>query len=379
MYDPNGSLVTRTDAKAQETYFEYDALNRIKIKSYSRTSTPQVNYYYDNQTLPSGAPSYSRGSSIGRLVVVTFGGSYPAGASEGSYFGYDEVGRGAHKTQQLNGNNYPLTAGYNRASMMTGETYPSNRTANYTYNTAGQLATFYGNIGDGQTRTYVSSATYNAAGQKEYGYRSGQLLVVGESGNVRWLVTDHLGSTRMTADSTGSLSGMKRQDYLPFGEDLYAGIRRNAVNGQYGYEPPTGSVRQKFTGYERDSETGLDYAQARYFSNTQGRFTSTDPLFIEMKRLPYPQAWNLYAHTRNNPLRYVDPDGLDIKVTCANGQLCDETVTNLNNRKNFQFKVELKDGKLAVVGKVDASKLSKSEGALYRTCLQSRPQRSLLG
>jgi hypothetical protein len=84
--------------------------------------------------------------------------------------------------------------------------------------------------------------------QKEYGYRGGQMLVVGEAGNVRWLVTDHLGSTRMTADNTGSLTGMKRQDYLPFGEDLYAGIRRNGGNGQYGYEPPASSVRQKFTG-----------------------------------------------------------------------------------------------------------------------------------
>jgi len=110
----------------------------------------------------------------------------------------------------------------------------------------------------------------------------------------------------------------------------------------------------------------LDFAQARYFSSIQGRFTSTDPLYIEMKRLPYPQAWNLYTHTRNNPLKYVDPDGLDIKVTCADRKLCDETVANLNNRKNFQFKTELKDGKLAIVGKVDASKLSKSEGALYK-------------
>lgn len=104
----------------------------------------------------------------------------------------------------------------------------------------------------------------------------------------------------------------------------------------------------------------------------QGRFTSTDPLYIEMKRLAYPQAWNLYTYTRNNPLKYVDPDGLDIKLTCANGGLCDETITNLNNRKNSQFKVELKDGKLAIVGKVDASKLSKSEGALYKAITDTK-------
>jgi YD repeat-containing protein len=56
--------------------------------------------------------------------------------------------------------------------------------------------------------------------QKEYGYRGGQMLVVYDSTEtgdkqMQWLVQDHLGSTRMTADNTGSLTGMKRQDYLP--------------------------------------------------------------------------------------------------------------------------------------------------------------------
>lgn len=66
-----------------------------------------------------------------------------------------------------------------------------------------------------------------------------------------------------------------------------------------------------FTGKERDAETGLDYFGARYLSGAQGRFTSPDPLFIEAKRLPDPQAWNLYAYVRNNPLRLVDPDTME--------------------------------------------------------------------
>jgi RHS repeat-associated protein len=99
------------------------------------------------------------------------------------------------------------------------------------------------------------------------------MLVVGEGSNLRWLVTDHLGSTRMTADSTGSLTGMKRQDYLPFGEELGAGVGiRTAGQGYVGDQ-----VRQKFGAKERDSETGLDYFINRYFSSVQGRFTSIDP------------------------------------------------------------------------------------------------------
>ncbi|HHU35551.1 MAG TPA: RHS repeat-associated core domain-containing protein, partial [Bacteroidetes bacterium] len=64
---------------------------------------------------------------------------------------------------------------------------------------------------------------------------------------------------------------------------------------------------QKFTGKERDAETGLDYFGARYFSSPQGRFTSPD--IVLLSRLDNPQTWNLYAYTSNNPLRRIDPDG----------------------------------------------------------------------
>ncbi|MGH9768147.1 MAG: RHS repeat-associated core domain-containing protein [Blastocatellia bacterium] len=68
-------------------------------------------------------------------------------------------------------------------------------------------------------------------------------------------------------------------------------------------------VRQRWVGYERDSETGLDYAQARYFSSIQGRFTSTDPLYYQVMMAIDPQRFNLYAYARNNPLKFIDPNG----------------------------------------------------------------------
>jgi RHS repeat-associated protein len=148
--------------------------------------------------------------------------------------------------------------------------------------------------------------------QKEYGYRGGQMLLVydsTETGNkqFQWLVQDHLGSTRMVVDLSGSLTGMKRHDYLPFGEELGAGVGiRTAGQGYVGDQ-----VRQKFTGYERDVETGLDYAQARMLSGSQGRFTSVDPIGVTVKRMIDPQQINMYAYTRNNPLAYVDPTGMD--------------------------------------------------------------------
>lgn len=64
----------------------------------------------------------------------------------------------------------------------------------------------------------------------------------------------------------------------------------------------------KFTGKERDAETGLDYFEARYFSGAQGRFTSPDQPLLDQNPFE-PQSWNLYGYVRNNPLIFWDPTG----------------------------------------------------------------------
>ena len=87
-------------------------------------------------------------------------------------------------------------------------------------------------------------------------------------------------------------------------------------------------IAAQFTSKERDAETGLDYFGARYYSSSQGRFTSPDEWaggIVDAYSggqvgkpgpLPYadiddPQTLNKYVYVRNNPLRYVDPDGHD--------------------------------------------------------------------
>src|SRR5882672_10443507 len=109
----------------------------------------------------------------------------------------------------------------------------------------------------------------------------------------------------MVFDKTGALAATKRHDYLPFGEELAAnqGLRTPTL----GYGAADG-VRQKVTLKERDNETGLDYFLARYYSSTQGRFTSPDPLTMAGLHTD-PQGWNGYSYARNNPLLFVDPDG----------------------------------------------------------------------
>jgi RHS repeat-associated protein len=75
----------------------------------------------------------------------------------------------------------------------------------------------------------------------------------------------------------------------------------------------------KFTGKERDAESGLDYFGARYTSSAQGRFTSPDPLMATPIRLIDPQEWNMYAYVRNNPLSLTDVTGLDLWLQgCGN-------------------------------------------------------------
>ncbi len=84
---------------------------------------------------------------------------------------------------------------------------------------------------------------------------------------------------------------------------------------------------------ERGVETGLDYFEARYYSSTQGRFTSVDPFDIALDTqqaaelnpekaralfnayLSQPQQWNRYAYAINNPLLYVDPTGEAIQLS----------------------------------------------------------------
>ncbi|MDQ3687365.1 MAG: discoidin domain-containing protein [Acidobacteriota bacterium] len=128
----------------------------------------------------------------------------------------------------------------------------------------------------------------------------------GSAPSIEWLISDHLGTPRMIADRTGGLAGIKRHDYLPFGEEVGAGVGgRTTGQGYVG-----SNLRQKWAQLERDGETGLDYAQARYYSSVQGRFTAVDPL-LASGRPANPQTFNRYNYCGSNPVNCIDPTGLD--------------------------------------------------------------------
>ncbi len=70
------------------------------------------------------------------------------------------------------------------------------------------------------------------------------------------------------------------------------------------------SSAHKFTGKERDSESGLDNFGARYDSSQYGRFMTPDPGNAGADPTN-PQSWNMYSYVLNNPLSYIDPTGMD--------------------------------------------------------------------
>src|SRR5205807_2598684 len=74
----------------------------------------------------------------------------------------------------------------------------------------------------------------------------------------------------------------------------------------------------KFTGKERDTETGLDYFGARYYGNWLGRWVSADwsatPVPVPYADLGDPQSLNLYTYVRNLPTTHVDADGHDNRI-----------------------------------------------------------------
>ena len=133
--------------------------------------------------------------------------------------------------------------------------------------------------------------------------------------DLRWFVSDQLGSPRMIFDQSGSFANMNRHDYLPFGEELSAGIGLRTTAQRY----VSDNVRQKFTLKERDTETNLDYFLARYYASLQGRFTGVDPA---AGMTDDAQSWNRYSYARNSPLDMSDPDGRTYLICDPEGNNC---------------------------------------------------------
>ncbi|MGI8640758.1 MAG: RHS repeat domain-containing protein, partial [Pyrinomonadaceae bacterium] len=151
--------------------------------------------------------------------------------------------------------------------------------------------------GDGKrVKKYIFSTqettlfVYDASGRMVAEYAT--TVAPASEAKVSYLTNDHLGSPRITTDANGGV--ISRRDFLPFGEEIGSTqtAQRN-INLHYAAD----DVRQKFTAYERDNESSLDYAQARYYNSNHGRFTSPDP-YLPSAVVGIPQSWNRYSYMR---------------------------------------------------------------------------------
>jgi RHS repeat-associated protein len=221
----------------------------------------------------------------------------------------------ANNRLSMAGVSYDLNSGNQTAFGSLSLTYDAeSRTTSYSGNGSG----IYAYDGDGRRVKKVAGTTttyylYDALGRMAAEYSN----QTPSSPGVSYLFTDMLGSTRAITSSTGALT--ECYDYLPFGRMLSASdnSRGNCFPSDPDAQPAatTTAAEQKFTGKERDAETGLDYFGARYYSGALERFLTPD--FTKDKvvvPVPYadlynPQSLNLYSYVLNNPITFEDKTG----------------------------------------------------------------------
>jgi RHS repeat-associated protein len=126
---------------------------------------------------------------------------------------------------------------------------------------------------------------------REYIYSGATLLAKIDSSGTKYYQQDHL-SNRLITDSSGNTVG--QQGHFPYGEQWYP------------VPPASPTTKWEFTTYERDSESGNDYAQARYNVNGLARFSSPDRMAGSSSD---PQSLNRYSYVRNMPVMLTDPFG----------------------------------------------------------------------
>ncbi len=287
----NGNVIGITNYRdsSRSESFTYDSLNRI-TSGWSTANT--------------GVLSWGETYSIdawGNLNI-----SPMAGKAHGGYF-----------PNASNGANQPVGLGYDAAGNLTNYTAPGQ----YFYDPENRLQSTAGitYAYDANGQRVLKSNTSTGAAVKRYWSGGGNTVAEGDgAGNitseyvyfggtrvarvdlpgnsVHYYLSDHLGSTSMVTTATGGIE--EESDYSAFGTE---------------YVATAGGNNYKFTGKERDSESGLDYFGARYYSNGLGRFVTPDwsavPVPVPYADLGDPQSLNQYSYVRNIPTVKVDADG----------------------------------------------------------------------
>jgi RHS repeat-associated protein len=166
---------------------------------------------------------------------------------------------------------------------------------------------------------------------------------------VKYQLGDHLGSSNVVIDKVGNL--INREEYMPYGETSFGSFARK---------------RYRFTGKERDEESGLYYHGARYYAPWLARWVSCDPDSSTFDN-------NLYTFVNNNPIKFIDPEGLSSEPPNVNNTMGlreQEAQANLfeeRGQKVISSEVTIDSGKGGsrvdnIVGKKGPTKAVESKG-----------------
>ena len=149
-------------------------------------------------------------------------------------------------------------------------------------------------MSNGSTTTYFVGSHYEVANGvvTKYYYAGAQRIALRTNGTLNYLLGDHLGSTSLPTDAVGNVISEMR--YKAWGETRYAS--------------GTTPTKYQYTGqYSYVSDFGLHFYNARWYDSSLSRFASADSIVPLANQGS--QAWDRYAYTSNNPIRYVDPSG----------------------------------------------------------------------
>ncbi len=280
-YAPNGNVLWDNDSVNGNWSYGYDDFNRL-VASNKNAGQQTYNYVYDRF-----GNRWQQNAPLGGNVFQT---TFTGGNNRMDGASYDAAGNMTH--DPVTGANYTYDA-ENRINTVNGGS------VTYTYDADGQRVEK--NVGGVKT-DYVYDASGHAIAEidgsgnvtRQELFAGGKHLGTYVNNTTYFSHGDWLGTERVRSDMTGA--ACETIQSLPYGDG-------QSTSGSCG-DPST----RHFTGKERDLETGLDYFEARYYSNGLGRFTSPDPAG-SLQPDSDPQTLNLYAYSLNNPSRFGDDSG----------------------------------------------------------------------
>jgi len=276
----------------------------------NRDSNRTQNFVYDNRNRI--LQGYTSGTNWGEDFTIDAWANLTNRSLHAGKTNYESLAAPALTSNQLTG------FGYDAAGNIT-----SNGTIGYNYSQENRLTNFITNItdiyiydGDGErVKKSVPAVTlywYGATGDvldetgatgtlvSEYIFFNGKRVARRDADNtVKYYFADNLGSASVITNASGAMPPLEESDYFPYGGEI------QITSGDPNH--------YKFTGKERDTESGLDNFGARYFTSNLGRFMTPD-WAVRPTNVPYavfgdPQSLNLYTYVENAPLNRVDADG----------------------------------------------------------------------